>query len=59
MSQYNKLLDQKKLSGPNTKNVVGPKETIWANKLGGPNIKLGGPVPGRPTSSAATAEWCY
>ena len=40
MSQYNKLLDQTK--------------TGWANKQSGPNTKLGGPVPNRPTRSATT-----
>ena len=36
------------------KKLDKPK-TGWANKLGGPNTKLGGPVPIRPTRSAATA----
>ena len=30
------------------------QKTWRANKLGGPNTKLGGPVPGRPTRNAAT-----
>ena len=32
------------------------KKTWRANKLGRPNTKLGGPVPGRPTLSAAIAR---
>ena len=41
-------------------NLVGQiqksgQKTWRANKLGGPNSKLGGPVPGRPTRSAVTA----
>ena len=42
-------------------NLVGQIQTKWvgqkiwrANKLGGPNNKLGGPVRGRPTHSTAT-----
>ena len=42
-----------KLGGPNTKKWVGQK-TRLANKLSGPNTKLSGPVPGRPTHSAGT-----
>ena len=41
---------------PNTKKVGGPKNE-WANKLGGPNTKLGKSVPNRPTRSAATAVY--
>ena len=42
-----------------TQNLVGQTQKMdgskhLANKLGGPNTKLGGPVPGRPTRSAAT-----
>ena len=43
-----------------TQNLVGQtqkwmgQKTWRANKLDGPNNELGGPVPGRPTRSAAT-----
>ena len=33
---------------------VGLPKDLGANKLGGLNTKLGGPMPGRPTHSAAT-----
>ena len=34
------------------------QKTGWAKKLGEPNTKLGGPVTGRLTRSAATAQQC-
>ena len=57
MSQYKKLLDHKNWVGQTQKMSMGQK-TGWANKLGEPNTKLGGPVPDRPTRSAATACSC-
>ena len=48
------MFEHKKLSRPSTKKWVG-QTTWWANKLSGPNIKLGGLVLGRPTRSAVTA----
>ena len=47
------MFNCKKLGRPNTKRWVGQK-TLRANELGGPNTKLGRPVPSRPTRSAAT-----
>ena len=55
MNQNNSLFDQKESGRAKHKNGVGQK-TGWANKLGGLNTKLGGPVPGRPTCSAATGR---
>ena len=43
-----KSLSYKKLMGHNTKNGWAQK-ICWANELGGPNTKVGGPVPGKPT----------
>ena len=40
--------------GQTQKNGGGELKTWRANKLGRPNTKLGGPVPGRPTRNAAT-----
>ena len=51
----NKIYDCSKLDGSNTKKWVG-QITWWVNKLGGPNTKLSGLVPGRPTRSTATGS---
>ena len=43
----------KQLGGSNKKKMG--QKIGWANELGGPNTKLDGPVPSRPTHSTATA----
>ena len=55
----NKICDHSKLGGPNTKKWVGQKLVRPINWVGQTLNLIGGPVPGRPTRSAATAHYMH
>ena len=54
MNKNNAFFDQNRIGWVKHKKGEMAKKQLWAYKLGGPNTKLCGSVPGRPIHSAAT-----